>query len=80
MCIGCLGSLSIRLENKIVDVQRELASSLLLGEHALELAEKAGVGLRANGIPEPPNPWEGLTLQLGYSLGGVHQTGLFLVT
>ncbi|CAK9092037.1 unnamed protein product [Durusdinium trenchii] len=51
-----------RLENKIVDVQRELASSLLLGEHALELAEKAGVGLRANGIPEPPNPWEGLTL------------------
>ena len=53
-----------RLETKIIDVQRELASSLLIGQHALQLAEDAGVGLKANGFPEPPNPWEGLVVLL----------------
>ena len=56
---------TVRLESKIVDVQREMASSLLLGTHALQLAENAGVGLQANGIPQPPNPWEGLILLPG---------------
>jgi len=42
-----------------------MASSLLLGTHALQMAENAGVGLQANGIPEPPNPWEGLILLPG---------------
>lgn len=61
--IGDQGTVeTCRLENKIVDVQREMASSLLLGTHALQMAENAGVGLQANGIPEPPNPWEGLIL------------------
>lgn len=61
--IGDQGTVeTCRLENKIVDVQREMASSLLLGTHALQMAENAGVGLQANSIPEPPNPWEGLIL------------------
>jgi len=61
--VGDQGSVeTCRLETKIIDVQRELASSLLLGQHALQLAEDAGVGLKANGIPEPPNPWEGLVV------------------
>lgn len=61
--IGDQGTVvTCRLESKIVDVQREMASSLLLGTHALQLAENAGVGLQANGIPQPPNPWEGLIL------------------
>lgn len=55
-----------RLETKIIDVQRELASSLLIGQHALQLAEDAGVGLKANGFPEPPNPWEGLVVLLAW--------------
>ena len=48
-----------QLESKIVDVQRELSSTLLLGDFALQRAEQLGVSLQAQGIAPPPNPWEG---------------------
>ena len=47
------------LEGKIIDVQRELSSSLLLGDFALQRAEQLGVSLQCQGIAAPPNPWEG---------------------
>jgi len=46
-----------QLEAQIIDVQRELACELLLGESALQKADQMGVSLRAQGIPAPPNPW-----------------------
>lgn len=48
-----------QLEGKIIDTQRELSSSLLLGDFALQRADQLGVSLRAQGIEPPPNPWEG---------------------
>jgi len=51
-----------QLESKIIDMQRELASQVLLGHRALQDAHQSGLSLRAQGIAEPPNPWEGMTL------------------
>eukprot|EP00931_Biecheleriopsis_adriatica_P009265 TRINITY_DN110346_c0_g1_i1.p1 TRINITY_DN110346_c0_g1~~TRINITY_DN110346_c0_g1_i1.p1 ORF type:complete len:838 (+),score=173.24 TRINITY_DN110346_c0_g1_i1:175-2688(+) len=47
------------LRYRIIDMQRELGSRILLGDHAIKAAEKAGVGLKNVDLSEPPNPWEG---------------------
>lgn len=57
-----MASRPLRLEQRIVEAQRELASELLFGAYALEQAEQIGVSLAAMGIPEPPNPWKGLVV------------------
>jgi len=54
---------AFELEQAVLDSQRELASRLLLGEEAIQAADRQGLSLRAMDMMEPPNPWEGETLQ-----------------